>query len=151
MRSTSVALAVVALAAGALAAVPASASSPSIAVSGVVDVSADQTSQNETPIAINPANPNNMITGSNDWNYNDGCGVNATFDGGKTWTPSLPDGFIPGITAFTNDPAVPGTGIYDFGGDPYVAFSPDGRTAYFTCFGYKGKQVALWLSRSNDG
>src|SRR5204863_71758 len=80
-----------------------------------------------------------------------GCGGNATLDGGKTWTPTLPSGFIPGITAFTNDPAVPGTGTYDFGGDPAVAFSPDGSTAYFTCFGYKGKNVALWLSHSTDG
>src|SRR5437763_4696620 len=117
----------------------------------VVNVSRDTTAQNETPLAVNPANPANMITGNNDWNYNDGCGVNATFDGGKTWTPTLPNGFIPGITAFTNDPAVPGTGTYDFGGDPAVAFSPDGGTAYFTCFGYKGKNVALWLSRSHDG
>jgi hypothetical protein len=117
----------------------------------VVNVSRDTTAQNETPLAVNPANPLNMITGNNDWNYNDGCGVNATFDGGKTWTPTLPDGFIPGITAFTNDPAAPGTGSYDFGGDPAVAFSPDGGTAYFTCFGYKGKNVALWLSRSRDG
>src|SRR5205807_9082232 len=117
----------------------------------VVNVSRDTTAQNETPLAVNPANPSNMITGNNDWNYNDGCGVNATFDGGKTWTPTLPSGFIPGITQFTNDPTVPGTGPFDFGGDPGVAFSPDGRTAYFTCFGYRGKQVALWLSRSSDG
>src|SRR5437762_877718 len=117
----------------------------------VVNISRDTTAQNETPIAVNPANTSNMITGNNDWNYNDGCGVNATFDGGKAWTPTLPNGFIPGITAFTNDPSVPGTGIYDFGGDPAVAFSPDGNTAYFTCFGYRGKAVALWLSRSSDG
>src|SRR6266536_624351 len=117
----------------------------------VVNVSRDTTAQNATPLAVNPTNPSNMITGNNDWNYNDGCGVNATFDGGKTWTPTLPSGFIPGITAFTNDPSVPGTGIYDFGGDPAVAFSPDGSTAYFTCFGYVGKNVALWLSRSSDG
>src|SRR6185312_931396 len=133
MRSTSVALAAVALVAGALAGGPASASSPSIAVSGVVDVSADQTSQNETPIAVNPANPSNMITGSNDWNYNDGCAVNTTFDGGKTWTPALPDGFLPGVTKYTNDPNVAGTGAYDAGGDPTIAFSPDGKTAYYAC------------------
>jgi hypothetical protein len=120
----------------------------------VVNVSRDTTSQNETPLAVNPTNPSNMITGNNDWNYNDGCGVNASFDGGRTWTPTLPNGFIPGITKYTNDPAVPGTGIYDFGGDPAVAFSPDGRTAYFACFGYLAAQpygVVLLLSRSSDG
>ena len=89
-----------------------------IAVSPVVDVTRDQLSQNETPIAINPANPANMITGANDWNYNDGCAVNTTFDGGKTWTPALPNGFLPGVTSFTNDPSVAGTGAYDAGGDP---------------------------------
>src|SRR5881409_4357784 len=119
----------------------------------VVNVSRDTTAQNETPLAVNPVNPNNMITGNNDWNYNDGCGVNATFDGGKSWTPTLPSGFIPGITQFTNDPSVPGTGTYDFAGDPAVAFSPDGSTAYFTCFGYQASSpygVALLLSRSTD-
>jgi hypothetical protein len=120
----------------------------------VVNVSRDTTSQNETPLAVNPTNPLNLITGNNDWNYNDGCGVNASFDGGKTWTKTLPNGFIPGITKYTNDPDVPGTGDYDFGGDPAVAFSPDGRTAYFACFGYQGVPpygVALFLSRSYDG
>src|SRR6266850_6899629 len=120
----------------------------------VVNVSQDTTSQNETPLAVNPANPQNMITGNNDWNYNDGCGVNASFDGGRTWTPTLPSGFIPGITKYTNDPGVAGTGPYDYAGDPAVAFSPDGGTAYFTCFGYQASQpygVALYLSRSTDG
>ena len=71
-------------------------------------MSRDQLSQNETPIAVNPANPSNMITGANDWNYNDGCAVNATFDGGTTWTPTLPNGFLPGVTKYTNDPDVAG-------------------------------------------
>src|SRR6266487_1680831 len=73
--------------------------------------SGDVLSQNETPVAINPADPKNMITGANDWNYNDGCAVNTSFNGGRTWSATLPDGFIPGVTEFTNDPAVPGTGI----------------------------------------
>lgn len=119
----------------------------------VVNVSNDTTAQNETPLAVNPRNPANMITGSNEWNYNDGCGVNATFDGGRTWTRSLPNGFIPGVTKYTNDPSVAGTGPYDFGGDPAIAFGPDG-TAYFACFGYQASSpygVALLLSRSTDG
>lgn len=50
----------------------------------VVDVSRDTTAQNETPLAVNPLNTDNLLTGSNDWNYNDGCCVNASFDGGKS-------------------------------------------------------------------
>jgi hypothetical protein len=132
--------------------------SPSISVS-VINVSqstpsGDVLSQNETPIAINPANPRNMITGANDWNYNDGCAVNVSFDGGTTWTPTLPNGFIPGITRFTNDPNVAGTGAYEAGGDPTVAFSPDGKVAYFVCqaFNFTSPfQIALLLNRSYDG
>jgi hypothetical protein len=119
----------------------------------VVNVSNDTTAQNETPIAANPLNNRNFITGGNDWNYNGGCSVNATFDGGKTWTKTLPDGFVPGITKYTNDPNVVGTGKYDFGGDPTIAFGPDG-TAYYACFGYQASSpfgVALLLNRSSDG
>ena len=131
---------------------------PSIQVK-VVDVSqstpsGDVLSQNETPIAINPANPSNMITGANDWNYNDGCAVNSSFDGGRTWTATLPNGFIPGVTRFTNDPNVAGTGSYDAGGDPSIAFSPDGRIAYYVCQAFNVTspfQIALLLNRSYDG
>ncbi|MFL5562998.1 MAG: sialidase family protein [Gemmatimonadaceae bacterium] len=119
----------------------------------VVDVSNDTTAQNETPLAVNPLNPANMLTGNNDWNWNDGCGVNVTYDGGKSWTRTLPNGFLPGVTKYSDDPAVAGTGSYDFGGDPAVAFGPDG-TAYFACFGYQAASpygVALLVSRSTDG
>ena len=119
----------------------------------VVNVSNDQTAQNETPVAVNPTNPSNLITGANDWNYNDGCAVNSSFDGGKSWTPALPAGFLPGVTRFTNDPAVPGTGAYDAGGDPAIAFSPDG-TAYFVCQAFNDSSpytIALLVSRSTDG
>jgi BNR repeat protein len=125
-----------------------------ISISPVVDVSRDQLSQNETPIAINPANSQNMITGANDWNYNDGCAVNATSDGGTTWTPTLPNGFLPGVTKYTNDPNVAGTGAYDAGGDPTIAFSPDGKIAYYVCqaFNFTSPfQIALLLNKSFDG
>jgi len=134
---------------------PEDARASSLGASGVlvVNVSRDTTAQNETPLATNPVNPDNLTTGNNDWNYNDGCGVNASFDGGRTWTPALPNGFVPGITRYTNDPAVSGTGAYDYGGDPAVAFGPDG-TASFACFGYQSTSpygVALFLSRSDNG
>jgi hypothetical protein len=132
----------------------ASAAGGKITVSPVVDVSRDQLSQNETPIAVNPANPANLITGANDWNYNDGCAVNASSDGGKTWTPTLPNGFLPGITKYTNDPNVAGTGAYDAGGDPTIAFSPDGKVAYYACQAFDFTSpfdIALLLNRSYDG
>jgi len=147
-------VALAALAAAGIAATPAAAGGGKIGISPVVDVSRDQLSQNETPIAINPANPSNMITGANDWNYNDGCAVNTTSNGGATWTPTLPNGFLPGITSFTNDPSVPGTGSYDAGGDPTIAFSPDGKIAYYVCQAFdftSPYDIALLLNRSYDG
>ena len=123
----------------------------------VVDASnggGDTAAQDETPIAVNPANPDNILTGNNDFNLNDGCGYNVSFNGGKTWSPTLPTGFISGLTKFTNDPAVPGTGSFDVAGDPAVAFSPDGRTAYFVCQAFNVTppfQIALFASRSSDG
>ena len=119
----------------------------------VVNVTNDTTAQNETPIAVNPTNPLNFIVGGNDWNYNDGCSVNASFDGGRSWTATLPNGFLPGVSKYTNDPAVAGTGRYDYGGDPAIAFGPNG-VAYYACFGYQASppfNVALLLSRSTDG
>ena len=144
-----------------LAALPggaAAATSSGIGVS-VVNVSqstrsGDVLSQNETPVAVNPANPKNLITGANDWNYNDGCAVNSSFDGGRTWTATLPGGYLPGITKYTNDPNVAGDGAYDAGGDPTIAFSPDGGTAYYVCqaFNFTSPyQIALLLNRSHDG
>jgi hypothetical protein len=125
-------------------------SAGAITVGKNVDVTRDQLSQNETPLAINPASPNVLLTGSNDWNYNDGCGMDYSLNGGKTWTPALPDGFLPGITKYTNDPSVAGTGAYDAGGDPAVAFSPDGKTAYFVCQAFDFTSpyaIALLLNR----
>jgi hypothetical protein len=115
-----------------------------------VNVTHDELSQNETPLAVNPANPSMLLSGSNDWNYNDGCGMYVSTDGGRSWSGALPEGYLPGVTKFTNDPDVPGTGAYDAGGDPVVAFSPDGHTAYFVCqaFNFTGPyEIQLLLNR----
>jgi hypothetical protein len=118
-------------------------------ISTFVDVTNDQTSQNETPLAVNPANPNMLVSGSNDWNYNDGCGVYVSTNRGSSWTGALPEGYVPGVTKFTNNPDVPGTGAFDAGGDPVVAFSPDGRNAYFVCqaFDFSSNAIRLLLNR----
>jgi len=42
--------------------------------------------------------------------------VNASFDGGQTWTATLPNGFIPGVTRFKRSQRS-GTGFFDAGGD----------------------------------
>jgi hypothetical protein len=118
-------------------------------ISTPVNVTRDDTSQNETPLAVDPANPNIMVSGSNDWNYNDGCGQYVSVDGGQSWTGALPEGYLPGVTKFTNNPDVPGTGSFDAGGDPVVAFSPDGRNAYFVCqaFNFSSNAIRLLLNR----
>src|SRR5438445_557040 len=120
----------------------------------VVDVSRDTTAQNETPGAANPSNPDNLLTAANDWNYNDGVAYNVSFDGGRTWSATLPDGFIPGLTRYTNDPSTPGTGFYDAAGDPAVAYGPDG-TAYLAAQAFNfftpPYQIALYVTRSTDG
>ena len=118
-------------------------------ISTPVNVTRDTTSQNETPLAVDPANPNIMVSGSNDWNYNDGCGQYVSVNGGQSWTGALPEGYVPGVTKFTNNPDVPGTGSFDAGGDPVVAFSPDGTQAYFVCqaFNFSSNAIRLLLNR----
>src|SRR5258707_13358930 len=66
-------------------------------VNAVVNVTNDTTAQNETPLAVNPRNAQNFITSNNDWNYNDGCGCNTSFNSGKTWTKTLSDCVLPRI------------------------------------------------------
>jgi hypothetical protein len=82
---------------------------------------------NETSIAINPTNSNNIIGGANDYQLAVTGGhiletaftrAHVSFDGGSTWT------LFP----------IPYTS-YDFTGDPAVAFDADGR-AYMSTLGF---------------
>jgi hypothetical protein len=133
-----------------VAAAIAAGSAGAVTISSPVDVTRDTTSQNETPLAVDPVNPDIMVSGSNDWEFNDGCGQYVTVDGGTTWTGALPEGYVPGVTKFTNNPDVPGTGAYDAGGDPVVSFSPDGTKAYFVCQAFNFTppfQIQLLLNR----
>ena len=105
---------------------------------------------NETSIAVNPTNENNIIGGANDYQLglNPGGHVtetvqsraHVTFDGGKTWS-EYPILF---------------TSAYQATGDPAVAFDAAGR-AYYATLGFKfvGPTNALnpdvLVANSTDG
>jgi len=119
---------------------------------------------NELSVAASPANPSDLVIGYNDYNQNEGCGTTYSTDGGRSWAAHS---FIPGITATDNngnpysytssDGDTYTQGIYQFAGDPAVAFSAKTGHAIFACYGYVfaagngAKNVALFASRSVDG
>jgi len=97
---------------------------------------------NELDIAINPANPSNMVAGWNDYGVGNSCGVGYTTDGGKTWQTD----WLKGMTPAGGNPT------YDYGaGDPSVGFLNDG-TAVFTCNAWSNtKPTAIFVTTSRDG
>jgi hypothetical protein len=99
---------------------------------------------NEVDIAVNPANPRNLIAAWNDYGPGDSCGLGYSVNGGKTWTTS----WLPGVTA------AGGNATFDYGGgDPSVGFLNDG-TAILSCASWgasKSQPSAIWSSRSTDG
>ena len=112
------------------------------------------TPQNETTIAVNPTNPNNLIAGANDYRVCcDFTGLNdatawaySSFDGGQTWGNVQ----VPGLTAETG--ATGSMKKFDSAGDPVMAFGSDG-TAYYAniAFSRVSPVSGIVVSRSTDG
>jgi hypothetical protein len=88
--------------------------------------------QNETAIAINPVNPQNIVASANDYMRGDGnCGAYYSTDGGRTWGgTTAPLLFVRGSSL------TPATGnareYWQAGGDTQVTFDSKG-TAYLQC------------------
>src|SRR5207245_5723507 len=97
--------------------------------------------QNETPIAVDPNNPNRLLAGANEPRHAlAACGIYASSDGGATWN-DVGEGTTvpPGAVA---------------GGDPATAFGPDG-TAYHVCLGFtpltnSTSPTVIFVSRSTE-
>jgi len=85
-------------------------------------------SQNETSIAVDPMNTNNLVASYNDYRRGDGtCGSSWSTDSGRTWNDStVPNNFTRG-TAFGR-----ARQYWEAGGDTSVAWDTKGN-AYMAC------------------
>ncbi len=116
-----------------------------------------RTAQNETVIAVNPANPNNLVAGANDYRdccvvsagtlRNDGSGwVYVSFDGGLTWTNQK----LPGLGSTGNPQGVfkKLTSV----GDPTISFGAN-NTVYYANIGFNrvDESDGIFVSVSHDG
>jgi hypothetical protein len=118
-----------------------------IVVSNPLDVTNSLFAGNEESLGMDPSGM--LLAGAwNDWHFNDGCGFSFSTDGGSSWAP---ESFVPGLTAFTNDPSVPGTGSFQVAGDPSVAYDPQSGLFDVICqaFGARGGAIQL-LSTTFD-
>jgi hypothetical protein len=112
------------------------------------------TPQNETSIAVNPTDENNIVAGANDYRVccdftglNDATGwAYYSFDGGKTWGNVQ----VPALTAETGSAGV--FKKFDAAGDPALTFSPDG-VAYYANIVFSRVSFAsgVVVSVSRDG
>ena len=113
-----------------------------------------QSAQNETPIAVNPFNPLNLVAGANDYRVfntregrNDSSGfAYSSRDGGRSWT----DVQLPHLTFQTG--ATGALSDMDSAGDPSVAFGPN-NTVYYAnlVFSRLNDGTGLTMSVSHDG
>lgn len=93
--------------------------------------------QSEVGIAVNPANPQNVVTISHDISNLRHLGVWYSNDGGGTWTPSFVDGLVDDFP--TTDSRF----------DPNVAFDSDGRL--YVVYSMNGSGNRVVVLRSSDG
>ena len=115
--------------------------------------------QNETTVAVNPENPQNIVAGANDYrvfnsreNRNDTSGwAYTSFDGGQTWTNVQ----LPGLTFQTG--GVGAFHYFDAAGDPVLGFGPHNTVYYgnivFSRTPFEGGQFAsgIVVNVSHDG
>lgn len=119
-----------------------------ITVSSPLDVTADHYADNEESLGMNSSGTL-MAAAWNDWDYNDGCGFSYSTDGGAQWAPRT---FVPGFTAFTDDPNIPGTGTFAVAGDPAVVYNPKSGLFDVICQAFgsaTGNQIQLLSTTFN--
>lgn len=106
--------------------------------------------QNETSIAINPTNLNNLVAGANDYrpdNADADCGFYSSSDGGQTWV----DGLLPRVDL--DGLAGP---EFSAAGDPAIAFDSAGH-AFYLCMNFNrtggggGIEHTQYVRKSLDG
>lgn len=112
------------------------------------------TAQNETSIAVNPANPRNIVAGANDYRtfsprlggHDSSSWVYTSFDGGRTWKNIQ----LPGLTVQSG-----GTGVMsdmDSAGDPAISFGPRNTVYYVSLvFSRLNSASGIAVNVSHDG
>jgi hypothetical protein len=104
---------------------------------------------NETAIAVNPFNPQQLVAASNDYTLGDGLagGIGYSSDGGKTWQDStLPVEFTRGSDFSGNGTA---RMYWQGGGDPSLAWDSRGN-AYFAGLHFNRGTPPIGVSDNPD-